>query len=78
MPVAKNVNLQSQVRLVENCLKEMENILLGRRKATDILFPNSSMKGLDGIYKGNPVVDYFNSQLSAFFIIFLSHGQQMI
>ncbi|ASB52640.1 MULTISPECIES: non-ribosomal peptide synthetase [Bacillus amyloliquefaciens group] len=61
----KNVNLQSQVRLVENCLKEMENILLGRRKATDILFPNSSMKGLDGIYKGNPVVDYFNSQLSS-------------
>ncbi|MFK4467822.1 amino acid adenylation domain-containing protein [Bacillus sp. RC252] len=61
----KNMYLKSHVQLVENCLKELENVLLGKKKATDILFPNSSMKVLDGIYKGNPVVDYFNLQLSS-------------
>ncbi|AYK07546.1 non-ribosomal peptide synthetase [Brevibacillus laterosporus] len=60
----KNKNLTPHVRLVENCLKGLKDVLLGKKKATDIIFPNSSMDALDGIYKGSPVVDYFNLELS--------------
>ncbi|WP_139488133.1 non-ribosomal peptide synthetase [Brevibacillus dissolubilis] len=56
--------LTSQVRLVEACLTDLQDVLLGKKKATDIIFPNSSMEALDGIYKGSPIVDYYNKELS--------------
>lgn len=60
----KNSNLKSHVSLIEDCLKGLKDVLLSKRKVTDIIFPNASMDALDGIYKGSPVVDYFNSELS--------------
>lgn len=42
----------------------MPDILTGKASATDILFPNSSMELVEGIYKNNQVADYFNDVLA--------------
>jgi polyketide synthase PksN len=59
---ADNHNLPALL-LVEVCLKALPDILLGRRAATSVLFPNSSMALVEGIYRANAVADYFNEAL---------------
>ncbi|MCP4273359.1 MAG: class I SAM-dependent methyltransferase, partial [Gammaproteobacteria bacterium] len=59
----KDPNLEFQVVLLESCLKALPDILSGIQPATDIMFPNSSMKLVEGIYRGNPLSDYFNEVL---------------
>ena len=46
--------------LVDACLRNLPEILKGTTQATDILFPNSSMEMVEGMYKGNAISDYFN------------------
>ena len=59
----QNTNLKHQVVLVEACLHALPKILTGRQQATDVIFPNSSMDLVEGIYKGNTVSDMFNEVL---------------
>nr|MCP5006219.1 hypothetical protein [Planctomycetota bacterium] len=56
----KDPNKHAQVVLLESCLKALPNILSGIQPATDVMFPSSSMKLVEGIYRGNPLSDYFN------------------
>ena len=58
-----NPNQQAQIILLETCLKALPSILTGKQQATDIIFPNSSMKLVERIYKGNVFSDYFNEVL---------------
>ncbi|MFZ5638598.1 MAG: SDR family NAD(P)-dependent oxidoreductase [Pseudomonadota bacterium] len=58
-----NPNLNAQLTLMEVCLRALPDILLGRRPATDVMFPNSSMALVEGIYRGNAMADYFNEVL---------------
>ncbi|HLP41123.1 MAG TPA: methyltransferase, partial [Fibrobacteria bacterium] len=46
--------------LVDDCLANLPGILQGRIPATDILFPDSSMVKVEGVYKHNAVCDLFN------------------
>ncbi|MCY8472948.1 beta-ketoacyl synthase N-terminal-like domain-containing protein [Bacillus halotolerans] len=57
-------NMKAMVVLVETALKALPDILTGKASATDILFPNSSMELVEGIYKNNQVADYFNDVLA--------------
>ncbi|GAX60250.1 beta-ketoacyl synthase [Candidatus Scalindua japonica] len=57
-------NMKAMAVLVEATLRALPEILTGKRLATDILFPNSSMELVEGIYKYNPVADYFNGALA--------------
>jgi polyketide synthase PksR len=41
-------------------VRALPKILTGKIPATDIIFPDSSMELVQGIYKGNKVADYFN------------------
>ncbi|WP_192828678.1 methyltransferase [Methylocucumis oryzae] len=50
----------AQMQLLEACVWALPDILTGQRKATDVLFPNSSMALVEGIYKGNPLADAYN------------------
>ncbi len=59
----QNPNQKAQVLLVETCLRSLPAILTGKQLATDIMFPNSSMELVEGIYKDNPVSDFFNGVL---------------
>ncbi|MCP5002839.1 MAG: SDR family NAD(P)-dependent oxidoreductase, partial [Planctomycetes bacterium] len=59
----KDPNKHAQVLLLEACLKALPDILSGIQPATDVMFPNSSMKLVEGIYRGNPHSNYFNEAL---------------
>ncbi|MCP5002736.1 MAG: SDR family NAD(P)-dependent oxidoreductase, partial [Planctomycetes bacterium] len=59
----RNRNLKARLVLLETCLKALPDILSGIQLATDVMFPNSSMKLVEGIYQGNPLSDYFNEAL---------------
>ncbi|HKP98487.1 MAG TPA: SDR family NAD(P)-dependent oxidoreductase [Fibrobacteria bacterium] len=46
--------------LVDDCLVHLPDILQGRTLATDIVFPDSSMAKVEGVYRDNAVCDVFN------------------
>ncbi len=52
--------LETQVKTMWECLANLEDVLSGKLASTSILFANGSMKRVEGFYRGNPVVDYFN------------------
>src|SRR5262249_30837733 len=55
----------AHANLVEATLRALTEILTGAIPATDVMFPNSTLALIEGIYKDNPVADYFNDALSA-------------
>ncbi|AQW31032.1 SDR family NAD(P)-dependent oxidoreductase [Ralstonia syzygii subsp. celebesensis] len=56
----EQASLKAEVILAEATLRVLPEILDGRIAATDILFPDASMAMVEGIYKHNPVSDFFN------------------
>ncbi|GER89945.1 polyketide synthase PksM [Dictyobacter vulcani] len=57
-------NLKAMVNLVDATIRVLPEILAGKVLATDIMFPDSSMELVEGIYKQNQVADYFNEVLA--------------
>src|SRR5205085_10678790 len=51
--------------LLETTLRALPEILSGKRRATDVIFPNSSMELVEDIYKRNDLADRFNATLAA-------------
>jgi polyketide synthase PksN len=58
-----NPSLQAQIALLEACLKALPAIVTGRQRATDVMFPGSSMSLVEGVYRGNALADHFNAVL---------------
>ncbi|GFN30064.1 SDR family NAD(P)-dependent oxidoreductase [Paenibacillus xylaniclasticus] len=58
-----NAQMKARVILVEKTLRALPSILAGKTAATEIMFPDSSTKLVEGIYKNNLAVDYFNEVL---------------
>ena len=73
---AANPNLQAQIALFEACLKALPSILSGKQRATDVIFPKSSMQLVEGIYRGNVLADYFNELLSDTLVSYIEHQLQ--
>ena len=63
-PFREDPDTKAQIHLIEAMLRGLPEILAGKIPATDIMFPNSSMELVEGIYKNNPVADYFNEILA--------------
>ncbi len=59
-----NPALGAQIALLEACLKALPAVLSGKQTATDVMFPNSSMHLVEGIYRGNTLAEYFNDVLA--------------
>lgn len=57
-------DLKAHVLLADATLRSLPDILTGRVPATDIMFPDSSMKLVEGIYKQNRLADFFNEGLA--------------
>jgi len=57
-------SVRAQVQLVEATLRALPGIVCGSVPATDIIFPASSLRLVEGIYRGNAVADYFNGVLA--------------
>ena len=60
----EDANIKAWAVLVEATLRALPDILTGKALATDIIFPNSSMELVEGIYKHNLIADYFNEVLA--------------
>ncbi|MFI6847349.1 SDR family NAD(P)-dependent oxidoreductase [Kitasatospora sp. NPDC050467] len=61
---SRNADLRAQVLLLDAMLRALPRILTGEVLATDVMFPNSSMELVEGIYKNNPVTDTFNGVMA--------------
>jgi acyl transferase domain-containing protein/acyl carrier protein/SAM-dependent methyltransferase len=57
-------SLRARVTLLDAVLHRLPDILTGKLPATDVLFPNSSMQLVEGIYKDNEIADYFNEGMA--------------
>ncbi|WP_232035849.1 SDR family NAD(P)-dependent oxidoreductase [Methylomusa anaerophila] len=62
---------KGQVALVEATLRALPDILTSKTPATSIMFPNSSTKMVEGVYKNNPVADYFNGILADILVMYI-------
>ena len=60
----ENPDMKARVILVEAVMRALPEIITGKRPATDIMFPNSSVELVEGIYKNNRAADYFNEVLA--------------
>jgi len=60
---AANPDQQAQIALLEACLKGLARILSGDQPVTEVMFPDSSMQLVEGVYRGNALADYFNEAL---------------
>ena len=56
-------NLKAQSNLLETCLRALPAVVSGRQRATDVMFPGSSMQLVEGIYRDNVLADHFNGVL---------------
>jgi len=58
-------SMGAAIALLDTMLRALPEIVRGRRRATDYMFPQSSLRLIEGIYRGNPVADFFNEVLAA-------------
>jgi len=71
---ATNPNLQAQITLLEACLRGLPGVVSGAQRATDVMFPNSSMHLVEGVYRGNALADYFNEVLADTLLASIEQG----
>jgi acyl transferase domain-containing protein/aryl carrier-like protein/SAM-dependent methyltransferase len=57
-------DLRAQTVLVDTVLRALPDVLSGRRLATEVMFPGSSMDLVQGLYQGNALADFFNGVLA--------------
>ncbi|HEX8620323.1 MAG TPA: SDR family NAD(P)-dependent oxidoreductase, partial [Thermoanaerobaculia bacterium] len=62
-PAERNES-SAQAQLAQVTLRNLADILRGRTRATDVMFPNSSLELVEGVYKNNDVADYFNGVMA--------------
>lgn len=56
--------MKAQALLADTVIQALPDILTGKIKATDVMFPDSSMELVEGIYKHNILADYYNDVLA--------------
>lgn len=56
--------LVDYIKLLNVCVDGYDDILSGKVKYTDIMFPGGSKELVTGIYKGNAEIDYYNGFVS--------------
>ena len=60
----RNPDLAAVHTLVETVLRELPDILTGRQRATDVMFPGGSLTLVEEVYKSNPESTFFNRVLA--------------
>ncbi|MEA5576034.1 SDR family NAD(P)-dependent oxidoreductase [Anabaena sp. UHCC 0451] len=65
--------MQTHINLVWFCMRECLDVMRGEIAGTDIMFPNSSMARVEGIYKGNSQVDHYNQAVARNVLSYVRH-----
>ncbi len=50
----------AHTELLAACMSEYPRVLRGERAATEVMFPDSSMQLVEGVYRGDPLADRLN------------------
>jgi len=53
-------DIKASIHLLWSCYQKYPEIITGKIPAAEVLFPNSSMELMEGLYKGNVEADYYN------------------
>jgi acyl transferase domain-containing protein/NADPH:quinone reductase-like Zn-dependent oxidoreductase/acyl carrier protein/NADP-dependent 3-hydroxy acid dehydrogenase YdfG len=56
--------LHAQLTLLDATLTALSSILRGERAATDVMFPHGKLDLVEGVYRGLPIEDLFNTALA--------------
>ena len=56
------------IRLLNECLNNLSDILEGKVAATDVIFPNGTMELVESIYSQNSIEDFYNEVLADYVI----------
>ena len=70
-----DADLKAGVILVETTMRALGDILTGQRRATDVMFPDSSMRLVEGTNQGNKIIDFFNEVLANTVIAYIHERQ---
>ncbi|ANZ20612.1 polyketide synthase family protein [Streptomyces noursei ATCC 11455] len=54
----------AELRLVSATLRALPDVLTGRIRPTDVIFPRGSMELVEGCYRDNPAADLFNQAMA--------------
>ncbi|SFR98106.1 non-ribosomal peptide synthetase [Anaeromicropila populeti] len=75
---SKYPEINSYVKLMKICADKFDVILSGQVSYGDVMFPGGSKELVEGIYKGNAVIDYFNDIVSQWIKKYISErvGEQ--
>ncbi len=57
-------SMRGRLKLVDATLRNLREILRGEKRATDVMFPNSSLDLVAGVYKNNAMADFFNGVMA--------------
>ncbi len=69
-------DLQAQGRLIEATLRALPAILTGKRPATEIIFPGSSMEMVEEVYKNNALSSFYNQILADTLVTYMEARQR--
>ncbi|WP_397324696.1 amino acid adenylation domain-containing protein [Nostoc sp. 2RC] len=59
-----SASMTAEIELVERCLRSLPDILSGRKLPQDVIFPESSLRLVEPLYRGNPIADFFNEVIA--------------
>ena len=65
--------MKTHINLVWVCMSACLEVLRGEIAGTDVMFPNSSMERVEGIYKGNAQVDHYNQSVALNVLAYIRH-----
>jgi acyl transferase domain-containing protein/NADPH:quinone reductase-like Zn-dependent oxidoreductase/NADP-dependent 3-hydroxy acid dehydrogenase YdfG len=65
--------MKTHINLVWVCMHGCLDVLRGEIAGTDVMFPNSSMHLVEGIYKGNAQVDHYNQSVARNVLAYIRH-----
>lgn len=58
--IEKFPDLSAHVSLLTACIDALPDVLTGKRLGTDVLFPKGSVELVQGVYRGQPIANYYN------------------
>ncbi|WP_160717046.1 SDR family NAD(P)-dependent oxidoreductase [Chitinophaga solisilvae] len=72
----EDASMQAHLLLAEHTLRALPKVLSGKKSATDVIFPGSSMELVEGIYKENKISGYFDRMLAATIVAYIEERRR--
>ena len=57
-------HLRAHLDLLDACMTDFASILSGQTDPLEVLFPHGSFDRVEGVYRNNPVADYYNQTMA--------------